>query len=712
MDQLFAILRTLNRHRYKLVIVPLLVMGLIYYFTANTPKKYKTEAKLYLNLQEGKGTSLTDEDLKQYQVQSYFTNTVELLKSEKTIENVKLKVLKKGVEGAGFFAIGNENLKKDSALVIKRLLELDALAAPLNPKLFPDSIMIRFLNYHQLSTSHLKDIALSYRIMDSHFMKFELMESIPAKTQELAAVFIDALVDESRHLAKNKVKGHKDIIESLVRQAKNDLDTKIKKLEAYKLENNILNLGEHTKAIVVYLVQLEGQRANLLADVAAGSKGKTEVLNTVRNGNDLILDVSENKEVLLLKDQLKSLNRQMLVSAFEANTTVSMESLNANIASTKEQIMQKVQELTRKTSYDPSRVQLDLVGKYLNYDLESETSGDMIHIINAEIDRVTQYSRRFAPFESTISAYEQEISTAQNAYLVLLNKLNLTQTLEYASGESVVEVIDRPYLPNAPEPSKRTIIVAAGGISIFVLMAAVLVIMQLLDASITSVEKFERLSKLPVIAGLPDEGLGKSRASLKPSVDLIGKQQSFKLLQQIISKCIGEQGILMITSSQKLEGKHFLADKLRTMLMAAGYKVAFVDADWMSPSVIDGFVNLKDRLAKNDLFQDRKSIIESLNKMKEENDLVVIVTSPINLSAEAEFWMQISQHVLYVFRANRLITKVDKRVEHMLLNTRLQFLGTVINGINIENMEDYLGEIPRERNKIRIFIKKLLTRNF
>ena len=96
---------------------------------------------------------------------------------------------------------------------------------------------------------------------------------------------------------QNKIRGHKDIIEGLVRQAKTDLDGKIKKLEHFKVSNNIINLGEHTKAIVVYLVQLEGQRASLLSKIAAGNREKRGDGCCSGNGNEITLDLATHEEI-------------------------------------------------------------------------------------------------------------------------------------------------------------------------------------------------------------------------------------------------------------------------------------------------------------------------------------------------------------------------------------------------------------------------------
>lgn len=712
MDQLIAILRTLMKHWLKLVLVPGLTMVLIAYMTTNGQKTYKTEAKLYLNLQESKSTSLTDEDMKQYQVHTVFQNIVELLKSKKPIERVRIKAVRKGLEEGNIFSIGNEQLVANKEAVIKRLDEMETNNEQLRPNQFPDTLIVSYLNFHQLQIDHLKGIVMSYRIMDSNFMKFELSEHIPEKTQILANLFIEAVIEENRQIAKNKIKSHKDLIEGLVKQAKADLDSKIKKLENFKVENSIINLGEHTKAIVVYLVQLEGTRANLLAKVSSSTKGKSEVLNAVATGNALSLDLTTNGEIVQLKEELKKLNRQVLTTSLSENNDLALEQVKQNVENTRTAINAKLIELTSKSPYDPSRIQLELASKYLNYDLDAETNADVLSVIEDEIRRVTGYSRKFAPLESTIVALEQEISTAQNAYLVLLNKLNLTQTIESGSGENMIEVIDPPYLPAKPEASKRPIIVAAGGIAMFVLMAAVFIIIQLLDASISSVEKFERNSSLPVIGALPRIPNIERDQTLAEALQLIHQQQVIQLLQTIMSKCLEEQGILMLTSSQAGEGKHYLALQLQTQLEGSGKKVAFVDADWMSETTHESMVDFRQLIKNNGLIKNKTEIVEKLEEMKLENDLVVLITSPINISAEAGFWMELSRHVLYIFGANRIMTKVDQRVEKLLLETRLQFLGAVINKVDIDNMEDYLGEIPRKRTLIRKMTKKLITRDF
>ena len=65
-----------------------------------------------------------------------------------------------------------------------------------------------------------------------------------------------------------------------------------------------------------------------------------------------------------------------------------------------------------------------------------------------------------------------------------------------------------------------------------------------------------------------------------------------------------------------------------------------------------------------------------------------------------------------VFKANRTRHQSDQRTEELLNAHPINQLGVVLNQLKVERMEDYLGEIPRQRNAIRIQLKKLLTRNY
>ena len=710
MEQLVPILRTLSKNWLKLFLLPMAIMGILFFLTKNQESKYKTEAKLYLNLQENESISLTENSMKQYQVHAYFQNLIELLKSKNNIEAVQLLVVKQAVTDSMDFFLEYERLKSNHEAIINRIDELLENRKHLNGYAQTDLMIRDFLNQNGLTSENMRDMIIAYRLTDSNFMKFELTDKDPRSTKLLADLFIQVLVSENKRISKNQIKSHREMVEQLVAQAKKELDTKIKKLDEFKVKNNIINLGEHTKAIVVYQVQLEGQRANLLSKIAAGQKGKSEIIATAELGNELTMDLSSHEEILSLKSEIKALNKQQLLASLNNKDLSDISEIEERIKSTREAIHNKVTQISNKKTYDPSQFQMELASKYLWYDLEEETSKDMLKILDGELRRVGTYSQKFAPYESTISSMESEISIAQNAYLLLLNKLNLTQSLEYGSGEHIIEIVDSPKLPTKPEPSKRIIVVAGSGIAVFTVLSAILILFQLINASITNVQKFERDSKFKVSAALPSFERIKDPI-LKNSTRLIRHQQLLLIVKRMERLQKEGNNIFTICSNQLSEGRHFLGIELKNILTEANQSVALLNADW-SKKEVEGYEDIIEMVDEGKIFTNRKEINQHVRELSRQNDWVFVVIPPVNICTDYHYWFEMTSNILYAFRAGRVRNHADVRFEEYLENLSLSYLGVVLNGIEIDEMEDYVGEIPKKRNKVRKMIRKLVYRDF
>lgn len=713
MEEVNVIIRALLKNWLMLVLLPILSMSIVYYLIKDQPQKYKTEAKLFMNLQENKAISLDDSEMKQYQILTYFQNLSQLIKAEKTINSVCLMVVEKALSDSSAFSTGNEELVKNKEAVEKRILALKNTNFKPDGSEGADTLILNFLKHHNLSYGRIAEQIEAHRIMDSDFFKFGFTEEHPEKTYLLANFIIKALIEENKKLAKSSIYSHKSLIEKLVNQAKKDLDIKTKNLENYKVNNNIINLGEYTKAIVTYLVNLEGQRGQKLTQISASEKGKSEVLSIIKNGNELSVDLTTNSEILALKEKAKALTRKKLLESFNNQNLDSLSAIEEEIENTKEDINIKLIELAKNTPYDPSRIQLDLVNRYLGYELDIETSLAMVAALEEEIDRAKKYSSQFAPIESIIGTMQQEIVTAQNIYLQLLNKLQITRSLEHGSGENVIEIIDPPFHPKSPESSKKPIIIAAAGIAIFVLFAGTIVILHLLNTSVSTVKKFEKESSLEVIAAVPTLKTLKKENLYSSSVKLVHKQQIIHLAKSIENKITDSDNVVLFLCSQKDTGKHFLAESVKKVMSSESMKIAIVDADWTMEEESEEFVDIREWLNDGNTLINGQKIVDKIEAIKKENDLVLIVTSPTNLIADYRFWTEYYSKVIYIFKSNLVWTKVDSRLQHYIQNnSSLEFIGTVLNMVNIDCMEDYIGEIPKKRNKLRIFIKKVLRRDF
>nr|WKN34474.1 hypothetical protein K4G66_19030 [Tunicatimonas sp. TK19036] len=713
MEEVGVIFRALLNNWLKLVIMPVLAAGLVFYLTKDQPKKYVTNAKLIMNFPDNKAISLGDNEMKQYQILTYFQNITELVKAEKTINKVCLMVIQQALLDSGYFKLGNEPLLVQKDAIEKRIAELERLSYKLDETNPIDTVMMGYLNFHKLSHGRISEQIDASRIRDSNFLKFSFTEEESGeKTYILSKLIIQALIEENKKIAKSQIYGHRTLVEKLVNEAKADLDAKIKRLESFKVENNIINLEEYTKAIVTYLVDLEAQRGVQMATIAASQKGKSEVITTTEEGNELSVDLKANKEILELKKNLKELTRKRMLASFDSSNFQNSTAIEETIEETKDEITNKLVELSKNVPYDPTRIQMELANRYLAYDLDEAVAFAIVEALDEEISRAQTYTGRFASMESIIGTIHQEIATAQNVYLQLLNKLNVTQSLEYGSGENVIEVVDPPRLPQQPEASKQMILVVISGVAIFILFAGGIVILHLLDASIVSVKKFEKESGLKVISAIPALVPPKKDSTYFQSVQLIHRQQVIhlsKLMEQHIEPA---NNVFLFLSSQKDAKCHELAKSVKEAVGSETRKLAIVDADWTFEEEREEFEDLRELMKDGKTPLHEEEILEKMNQLKKENTMVIVVVAPTNLIADYRFWVQHFPMVVYIFNSGPVWSKVDARFEKFINYTPLTFIGTVLNNVNVDQMEDFIGDVPKKRTLFRVLGKRLLRRDF
>ena len=193
-----------------LLIAPILAMSIVYELTKNQPRKYKSEAKLYLNLQENQATSLNGEGLKQYQVHTYFQNITELIKSKRTLARTKLLLLKRGLNGEDFMLLGLPNNPEALDAMRVRVMELEYTTLTPNSKSEVDSLILAYYDFHKLEDDRMVDMVSTYRLRDSNYLGFSLEEELAIKAQIMAECFIEALIEENKAakiIVKNLVDG-------------------------------------------------------------------------------------------------------------------------------------------------------------------------------------------------------------------------------------------------------------------------------------------------------------------------------------------------------------------------------------------------------------------------------------------------------------------------------------------------------------------------
>ncbi len=542
MEHFTQILRLLIKNWIWLIVLPICSMVMLWSLTKKQPNKYQVESKFLIDF-DGKSTSVSGEKLSQQQIYTEFQNTLEIIKSKKLIEKLKIKIAEESINNkSDLFPYAWDASNQEQVLQLVDDI-LSNRKAPYLGNSDAAKEILAFFDFHKISTNAILDAIDTRKVNSSDFLKITIVYDHPGKTYYFSNLLNELMVEEIEHISVKNIGKQKAVIEELVRRSKLELSIKMKELENLKVNNNIINLDEHTKAIVTYLVELEGTRAHLLIKIASAKSGEASIEKGIKEDQFTKSTIEENKKFIGKKEELYTAQDVKLSHLQDGINIEDILSQQRVIKENQLGIISNLNELSNNAVYDPGLIHTDLTMKYIDHKINVNRLEQEVKVVNAEIERVKQYSKKFAPFESSISTLRDEISTAQKTYLLFLNKLNMSESMELGASSSKLELVDYPEFPKKPLPSKKVIIIGAGGVAVFVLLSAFIIIFYLLDNSIKDVSTFERRMESNVVAAFPVIPVKSSDEILCKAIDLIRHEELKKLL-----KAIGESKMIAINS--------------------------------------------------------------------------------------------------------------------------------------------------------------------
>lgn len=249
-----------------------------------------------------------------------------------------------------------------------------------------------------------------------------------------------------------------------------------------------------------------------------------------------------------------------------------------------------------------------------------------------------------------------------------------------------------PHLPSGPEPSKKMLLVAVGDLSVGIVIAVGIVLLLILDQTIKRAKDFETQTGLRTVAVLPKMT---GTDPLQTHLELLAQQQVFQLLTRWFS----QEGtkIHLLASVRQGEGKHHLASILQQTARLAGKKVWVIDADWVtgfSPHLRTGWSDWQTAFRDGAFLGRQADFLQELATLKTSTNAIVVLASPMETSTDYQFWLRQADTAYLVFGAGRNITRADSRLFQKIQEGPAHFAGCLLNQVEAENLEDYLGGIP------------------
>ena len=146
-----------------------------------------------------------------------------------------------------------------------------------------------------------------------------------------------------------------------------------------------------------------------------------------------------------------------------------------------------------KTDYDTKSIaSTSILADWLQNTIDYEGYDAQLKVMEQKREEFVKLYQKFSPLGATMKRLERKIDIAEREYLSLLHSLGLAklrqQNVELKSNIKLTEV---PFYPISPKPSKRMLLVIVAGLAGFILVAATILVLELLDGNINTSKRAE-----------------------------------------------------------------------------------------------------------------------------------------------------------------------------------------------------------------------------
>jgi len=576
------------------------------------------------------------------------------------------------------------------------------------------------------------------RIQSSDLIKLSFDSDDPAVSMQTLKILTDVFRSQYQAITARQTGLVSDYFRQRVNDAKRQLDSLEQDLLHFRMKNRIINYDEQTKFISE---QKETLDRDWYEEAGKYSAAKTALSLVEQNLGEKGKSIFQNSSVLLKRQQVYELALRISMEEVKRQSTA------VNPAGESEPVAQNDSLIVWKRELEKLKVDLnDQILK--SFELNRTVQGLNIQSVldtwlikaieveeaHARYNTLTERKNaflvkydEFAPLGSQLKKIEREIDLAQQDYMNHLNNLNQSIMKQKNVEQSDIQVIDNPVYPLKPNSSKRMFTVIAAFIAGLVLTASALILLEFLDTSIKFLGRFSELTGLKLIGAFPRIPLN---PDFKINYPLISSRVIDQIAQRIRLENLRQTGrsdqqfILFIISTREQEGKTFLATRIVEKLRASGSRVLYVKPleKTFGEDIRQQFNNFDQPQQAWDF---EYPVPENFLTVRNINDLLrnytfltqgyhyLIVELPALLVKEFPATMVNSGNLtVLVGQATRIWNKADDEAIRLYLSSIEHPALALLNGCQPDELESFIGEIPKRRNLIRKILKRLVNLTF
>lgn len=723
---LLQFIRLILRNISIVTIVPLAMAITILIGTINSPDNYKSSTTIYTGFASGYSIENGEKaKIDFHDINISFDNLINIIKAKETKEEIALRLLAHHIflNKKADKTISQVNLDRLSEIISTDLIN-KVLDKKSEEKTYSNLVLYKNQNesneiyillngekdpYYSLAA--MADIKTT-RVESSDMVKVEFESNDPGICQDVLKITTNVFIKKYRGMKEGETNNVSAFFELQTKLALGRLNAAEEKLKNFRSENRVINFYEQTKFISEKredLIDELNKEKMVLASSEAAMANTEEKLGTSKK----ILQTSA--EILGTRNKLNQLNSRLLILQNEdgKNNENEIGKMTLEINQLKNELDNKVTNLFGESSTKEGISHKELARMWIENAVIADESKSRLPIYTKRFEEIETTYDQFAPLGSNLNKMEREIGIAEKEYLNHLASLNAARLREQnLAMSSNLQVVDPPYYPTTSLPNSRKLLVIGGALVGMILVISILVMLELLDQTINSPERALKLIDKPIISGFP---LINKKTQFLIDNGVIDKMVALtcsKIYQYLRSKSKERLPfILSVVSTRSNEGKTFFIDKISKYFNAIDKKVLVLLPDTQKVQNADLGIVYYPAGIKYIEFESINQILPE-NIKKEDYDIILIEfltffeqKTPVGLANECDLSIVIT-------KADRLWEESDKNALAYYTETYLKTVFVVLNYMPWYHIESFIGEVAKERGKLRLLIKKWIKLDF
>lgn len=708
-------LKVLLRYKKTLIIVPLITAISTFFLLRNLPDTYKSTARIATGLVERSDEFINKNAIMEGKISQEFSNIIQMMLLKKVVNQVSYQLIIHDLntkqapyrKQSKLVEELNESARKHAVDMFtqkyNRMEELSLWDA--DQKALNKLLVSKKYDYESLT----KKLNV-YRLQTSDYIHLEYESENPLLSAFVLNTLSKEFIGYYASIVNQKKERTVAYLDSAQKAKQTALMQKMSALRDYKIRNRVLDVNDQANVLMGQIADFQARKQEAQKNIS-GYSGVLRNIDAKLDPNErkyLESSVTQsNQDILATRGRLSTLNDEYIKNNFDVKYKPRIDSLQ-NILSS------QIDQANDRTTYNTTTAKQDLVKEKLNTEIQLEIAKNSVASLDNMVNSLSGKLNVLAPNQANIQAYEKAIENESREYTELVNRFNQTK-LESSFPIRLRQV--EMAMPEAPQPSKKIILLLLAGIVSFLFCVGVLFVMHYIDHTINDTQQLSDRTQIPVIGTL---SLMKG-ATLDPE-ELWGKNSETSTLRQFKSQLrsirfeidndLIDAKIIAVTSLHPLEGKTFLALNLAYAYKMINKKVLLIDGNFDNPAASeatnpglfleDYLLSKQDagmikELDKNFVIMGNKgediSLLEianhatiqsKLRALKEQFDIIFIEIPSLDVFNKAREWVSFSDKVVSVFAAGQNITNAKKKEIDYLTSLNGKLIGWVMNKVGNE----------------------------